>query len=109
MEILRKTFHKPDGADTTHPVAVAWDALTVKSPDKIAVKTKNTIGMSIARSVFGYCEHRVVSMKGNTLLCDWEQTTSVDLEETGLDIDEASLYRLGGYALYSTIMQYEKR
>ena len=100
MDILRKVFHQPDSASTSDadPVAAVWINLAMNGPVKVAVKSKNVIGMSIARSVFTYCQQRVVSVKeGNTLLCDSEQISSVDsLQETGVDIDEASLFRLGG-------------
>ena len=114
MDFLRKVFHgclqqDSTGVSENHPVAVAWDKLSTNSTSPMDVKDKNAVGMSIALSVFTYCQQKVVAMKeGKTLLCAWEQSSSDCLEETGVDIDEASLFRLGGYALHSTIKKYEK-
>ena len=56
MDILRKVFHQPDSASISDadPVAAVWINLAMKGPVKVAVKSKNVIGMSIARSVFTY-------------------------------------------------------
>ena len=110
MQVLRKVFHEclnSEGTSDRHPAAVIWKKLIEGMPIKVTSKSMNAVGMSIARSVFTCCQERVMSLKeGNTLLCDWEQISVDNLRE---DIDETSLFRLGGYALHSAIKKYEKQ
>ena len=69
--------------------------------------TDHAIASSVLRSVFNYCQHVIVAAKeGETLLLEDEQCDS-EFAEAGLDIDETSLYRLGGYALHSAIETYK--
>ena len=81
---MRKVFHEnhkllESDCCESHPVAILWNKLTTSGPVNVAVKNKYAIGMSVACSVFNYCQKRVVSVKeGNTLLCDWEQSLFVN-------------------------------
>ena len=73
----------------------------------MSASTDHAIASSVLRSVFNYCQHVIVAAKeGETLLLDDEQCDS-EFAEAGLDIDETSLYRLGGYALHSAIEAYK--
>ena len=103
MGLLRLLLHEPSKLES--PLVQLWEKMVQSSEGSAG--SRNAIGICIARSVFMCCQKSIVTMKeGETLLLDGEQSTTVWTDE---DVDEASLYRLGGYALHSTIKAFEGR
>ena len=93
MENLRIIQFEPDSSCTT---AICWREL----PSKIGATPPSTISAilsCIAQSVFIFCQQAIVTIKEEEL-----DTSEEPLQDAGLCADEASLYRLGGFALYAT-------
>ena len=68
---------------------------------------RNAVISSVMRPVFNYSQQRLVAVKeGETLLLEYEQDDDCFIE-AGMEIDETSLYRLGGFALHSAIKAFE--
>ena len=74
------------------------------APSKSAM---NAVMSSVMRSVFNYSQQSLVAVKeGETPLLEHEQDDDCFIE-AGMEIDEASLHRLGGFALHSAIKAFE--
>ena len=59
--------------------------------------------MSVCKAVFDVCQHHIATFKeGEVLLLGSEQDLD-PFEEAGIEADEAALYRLGGFALFSCL------
>ena len=59
------------------------------------------------RAVFNYSQQCLVAVKeGETLLLEYEKDDDCFIE-AGMEIDETSLYHLGGFALHSAIEAFE--
>ena len=102
MEFVRSVLN-----DSTCQSSKEWCEVKTSAGVRMSESTDHAIASSVLRSVFNYCQHVIVAAKeGETLLLDDEQCDS-EFAEAGLDIDETSLYRLGGYALHSAIEAYE--
>ncbi len=108
MEVVHDVLHKSSPVpDDASDVLKKW-AVLLKAPGSPSEATKSAIVTSLARAVFNYCQQRIVAVKeGVTLLLEEEQDTD-PASEAGLGADEASLFRLGGFALYSTQKAYGK-
>ena len=104
MEFVRTILHQADS-----PFYKEWSQIEKNVGFKLSDSTRSAIITSLLRSVFNRCQQVVVSVKeGETLLLENEQYDVDDeFAEAGMDIDEACLYRLGGYALHSAIEAYE--
>lgn len=103
--VLGKVLHE---VQSSIPVVLIWRKLAECTD--VAEESKCFIAMCIALAVFMICQKSVVSLKeGETLLLDYEQASTDSLEEAGLDVDEVSLFRLGGYALHLVIKAFEGR
>ena len=92
-------LHEP----TASPVSKEWDELVKKAALKSSTTTKAAIVMSVCKAVFDVCQQHIVAFKeGATLLHESEQELN-PFEEAGIEADEAALYRLGGFALFSLL------
>ena len=81
-----------------------WRELIDKAHNPPSDSTKNAVLMSITRSVFEFCQKQMVKFKeGDTLLLEREQMEEDIFQEAGFETDEATLFRLGGSALYSSL------
>ena len=59
------------------------------------------------RAIFNYSQQCLVAVEeGETLLLEYEKDDDCFIE-AGMEIDETSLYRLGGFALHSAIKAFE--
>ena len=103
MELERTTLHEVDS-----PTHKEWSQIEKRVSLSLSDATRSAIVTSLMRAVFNRCQQAVVSFKeGETLLLEGEQCDADDeFVEAGLDIDEACLYCLGGYALHSAIEVY---
>ena len=87
-----------------HASEKAWQEIVDKAQPIPSDSTKNTVLTFITRSVFNFCQQQMVKFKeGDVLLLDREQMEMDQFQEAGFEVDEATLYRLGGSALYSTL------
>ena len=79
-------------------------SVVVEKIDVVPTKSaRNAIISSVLRAVFNYSQQCLVAVKeGETLLLEYEQNDDCFIE-AGMEIDETSLYRLGGFALHSAI------
>ena len=103
MEFERTALHEADS-----PAHKEWSQIEKCVGFSLSDSIRSVIVTLLTRAVFNRCQQAVVSVKeGETLLLEGEQC-DVDDEfiEARLDIDEASLYHLGGYALHSAIEAY---
>ena len=74
------------------------------APSKSAM---NAVMSSVMRSVFNYSQQSLVAVKeGETPLLEHKQDDDCFIE-AGMEIDEVSLHRLGGFALHSAIEAFE--
>ena len=87
---------------TASLVSKEWDELVKKAALKSSTTTKAAIVMSVCKAVFDVCQQHIVAFKGATLLHESEQELD-PFEEAGIEADEAALYRLGGFALFSLL------
>lgn len=103
MELEHATLHEVDS-----PTHKEWSQIEKRVSFSLSDATRSAIVTSLMRAVFNRCQQAVVSFKeGETLLLEGEQCDADDeFVEAGLDIDEACLYRLGGYAIHSAIEAY---
>ena len=68
---------------------------------------RNAVISSVMRAIFNYSQQCLVAVKeGETLLLEYEKDDDCFIE-AGMEIDETSLYRLGGFALHSAIKAFE--
>ena len=98
----------PDTVSSPHAAidaaGKAWKVLEDKAQPNPSDSTKNTVLTSITRSVFNFCQQQMVKFKeGDILLLDREQMEMDRFQEAGFETDEATLFRLGGSALHSTL------
>ena len=85
-------------------VEKVWKELVDEVQPAPSDDTKNAVLMSITRSAFNFCQKRMVKLKeGDTLLLEREQLEEDLFQEAGFETDEATLFRLGGSALYSSL------
>ena len=85
-------------------VEKVWKELVDEVQPAPSDDTKNAVPMSITRSAFNFCQKRMVKLKeGDTLLLEREQLKEDLFQEAGFETDEATLFRLGGSALYSSL------
>ena len=108
MDFVREVLHR---LSTGTEASIQWDAGVSKTALKPSMSTKTAIVSSLARAVFAFYQQAMVSMKEGD--CDSqeeeEEEEEVDVvEETGVGADEASLHRLGGFALYALIKAHQK-
>ena len=102
VELERTTLHEVDS-----PTHKEWSQIEKRVSFSLSDATRSVIVTSLMRAVFNRCQQAVVSFKeGETLLLEGEQCDADEFVEAGLDIDEACLYHLGGYALHSAIEAY---
>lgn len=88
----------------TDAAGKVWKELANKAQPIPSDSTKNTVLTSITRSVFNFCQKQMVKFKeGDILLLDREQMEMDKFQEAGFETDEATLFRLGGSALHSTL------
>ncbi len=109
MELQRVLLHEPTPpSDLGGASAQARWVAVLQTVDSPSPSTKSGVLTSVMRAVFNFCQQKVVSKKeGGTLLLEVEQDDD-PMEEAGHDADEASLYRLGGFALFSALKMYAK-
>ena len=101
MELVRSLLHEP--ADDSHPVGKEWGLLVRKAAQEPSCSTKGAMIISVCKAVFDVCQQHIVKFKeGEVLLLDREQDMD-PFEEVGSEADEAALYRLGGFALFSCL------
>lgn len=98
----------PDTVSSPHAAidaaGKAWKVLEDKAQPNPSDSTKNTVLTSITRSVYNFCQQQMVKFKeGDILLLDREQMEMDRFQEAGFETDEATLFRLGGSALHSTL------
>jgi len=94
---------------TDTDAAIQWDAGVKKTTLIPSISTKTAIVASLARAVFTFSQQTVVSLKEGE--CDYQEEEETDddvVQETGLSADEASLHRLGGFALYALIKAHQE-
>ena len=85
-------------------VVKVWKELVDEVQPAPADDIKNAVLMSITRSAFNLCQKRMVKLKvGDTLLLEREQLEEDLFQEAGFETDEATLFQLGGSALYSNL------
>lgn len=89
--------HEPE---RSFPTVVFGSEESRTVPSKV---TECAIITSIGRAVFSFCQQRIVAMKeGESLLLEEEKELD-DIDEAGFTADEASFYRLGGFALFALL------
>ena len=106
MDFVRDILHK---LSTDTDAAIQWDAGIKKTALIPSISTKTAIVSSLARAVFTFSQQTVVSLKEGD--CDYQEEEETDddvVQETGLSADEASLHRLGGFALYALIKAHQE-
>lgn len=98
MELLRCIQHEhtcQKASSHMWSLAVSKVDITPSKPTECAIIT------SVGRAVFSFCQQHIVAMKeGESPLLEEEKELD-EIDAAGLTADEASLYRLGGFALYS--------
>ena len=62
--------------------------------------TECAITTSIGRAVFNFCQQSIVAIKEGESLLFKEEKELDEVDEAGFTADEASLYCLGGFALF---------
>ena len=78
-------------------------SLAVKEVETVpSTATECAIITSIGRAVFNFCQQSIVAMKEGVRFLFEEEKELDEVDETGFTADEASLYRLGGFALLKT-------
>ena len=107
MDGFRSVLHR---LSTGTEASIQWDVGVSKTALNPSMSTKTAIVSSLARAVFAFCQQAMVSMKeGDCDSQEEEEEEEVDVvEETGVGADEASLHRLGGFALYALIKAHQK-
>ena len=85
------------------PVSKEWDLLVKKAAQEPSCSTKGAVIMSVCKAVFDVCQHHIIAFKeGEVLLLESEQDLE-PFEEADIEADEAALYRLGGFILFSCL------
>ena len=104
MDFVRTVLHEPVHK---HNASKQWNVVVGKIDVAQSKSAMNAVMSSVMRSVSNYSQQRLAAVKeGETLLLEHEQDDDCFIE-TGMEIDEASLYHLGGFALHSAIEAFE--
>ena len=82
------------------PISQKW-SLAVKEVETVpSTATECAITTSIGRAVFNFCQQSIVAIKEGESLLFKEEKELDEVDEAGFTADEASLYCLGGFALF---------
>ena len=103
MDFVRTVLHEPVHK---HNASKQWSVVGKidVAPSKSVM---NAVISSVMRLVFNYSQQRLVAVKeGETLLLEHKQDDDCFIE-AGMEIDEVSLYCLGGFALHSGIKAFK--
>ena len=65
--------------------------------------TENAIITSVGRAVLSFCQQSTVAIKEGGNLLEEEEEELDEAHKAGFSADEASLYRLGGFALFALL------
>ena len=108
MESVHQLLHNGSEVEYSTMAIQLWSRLS--GDVDVTANSKYCIAMCIAWAVFMFCWKSLVSLKGaETLLLESEQDTIDTMEVAGHDMDEASLFRLGGYSLHSLFKAFKER
>ena len=97
MELLHCIYYEPASQKA---ISQKW-FLAVKEVETVpSTATECAITTSIGRAVFNFCQQSIVAIKEGESLLFKEEKELDEVDEAGFTADEASLYCLGGFALF---------